>query len=82
MAQLRLTKILVALGVDTNAYIHDEHIADIYSHMERCEDCSNTEECDDTLSKDQIEPNEIGFCNNEQSLQRIAETQSTAHKDP
>jgi len=82
VAQLRLNNMLVALGVDVNAYIHDEHVADIYSHMKHCEECSNTEECDDALSKDKIEPDETGFCNNEQSLQRTAETQSTAHKYP
>jgi hypothetical protein len=81
VAQLRLNKMLVALGVDTNAYIHEEHVADIYQHMERCEECSNTEECDDALSKDKINPDEIGFCNNEQSLQEIAESQATAHKN-
>ena len=81
VAQLRLNKMLLALGVDTNAYIHDEHIADIYKNMERCEECSNTEECDEALSKDKINPGEISFCNNEQSLQKIAETQSAAHKD-
>ena len=81
VAQLRLNKMLLALGVDTNAYIHDEHIADIYKNMERCEECSNTEECDDALSKDKINPGEIGFCNNEQSLQKISETLPAAHKD-
>lgn len=82
VAQFRLNKMLIALGVDTNAYIHDEHVADIYKHMERCEECSNTEECDDALAKDKINPDEIDFCNNEQSLQKIAESQSTAHKNP
>lgn len=82
VAQFRLNKMLVALGVDTNAYIHDEHVADIHNHMKRREECRNTEECDDTLSKDKIEPDEIDFCNNEQSLQKLATTQSTVHKDP
>ena len=81
VAQLRLNKMLLALGVDTNAYIHDEHIADIYKNMERCEECGNTEECDDALSKDKINPGEIVFCNNEQSLQKIAAAQLAAHKD-
>ena len=77
VARLRLNKMLIALGVDTNAYIHDENVADIYKHMERCEDCSKTEECDDALAKDQINPDEIDFCNNEQSLQKIAANQSS-----
>lgn len=77
VAQLRLNKMLIALGVDTNAYIHDENVADIYKHMERCEECGKTEECDDALSKDKLNPDEIDFCNNEQSLQKIAANQSS-----
>ena len=82
VAKLRQNKILVALGVDTNAYIQDEHFADIHNHMKHCEECRNTEECDDALSEDKINPDEIGFCNNEQSLQKIAESQNPAHKGP
>jgi len=70
--QLRLNKMLTALGIDPNAYLHDQHITDIHSHMERCEACENTAECDETLSTNKINPTEIGFCNNEQSLQKIA----------
>jgi len=81
VTQLRLNKMLVALGIDTNAYIHDEHVADIYNHMKHCEECSNTDECDDALSGDKINPYEIGFCNNEQSLQKIAENQFPKRKD-
>ena len=76
VAQLRLNKMLDALGVDTNAYLHREKVTDIYQHMERCEACDNTEECDDALEKDNINPDTIGFCNNEQSLQKIAANQS------
>ena len=76
VAQLRLNNMLVALGVDTNAYLHEEKVTDIYKHMESCEACENTEECDDALEKDNINPDTIGFCNNEQSLQKIATTQS------
>ena len=77
VAQLRLNKMLIALGIDTNAYLHGEKVTDIYKHMERCEACENTEECDDALEKDNIDPDKIGFCNNEQSLQKIAASQST-----
>ena len=76
VAQLRLNKMLIALGIDTNAYLHHENIADIHKHMERCEACENIEECDEALANDDINPDEIGFCNNEQSLQKIATSQS------
>ena len=81
LAQLRLNRMLISLGIDVNAYIHDAHVADIYNHMERCEECSNTEECDNTLVKENIKSDEIGFCNNEQSLQKIAEAQSISQND-
>ena len=70
--QLRLNKMLLALGIDPNTYLHDEHITDIHKHMERCEACENTEQCDDALATNNVNPAEIGFCNNEQSLQKIA----------
>ena len=81
VAQLRLNKMLIALGVDTNAYIHEEHVAEIYKHMERCEECDNTKQCDEALAKDNINPDEIGFCNNEKSLQQIAESQAAADRN-
>ena len=79
VAQLRLNKMLIALGIDTNAYLHNQNVADIHKHMERCEACENLEECDDALANDNINPDEIEFCNNEQSLQKIAAGQ-TAEK--
>jgi len=74
--QLRLNKMLTALGIDPTAYLHDEQITDIHKHMERCETCENTEQCDEALSTNKLDPTEIGFCNNEQSLQKIAKTQT------
>ena len=74
--QLRLNKMLTALGIDPNAYLHNEHITDIHKHMERCEACENTEECDEALSTHKLNPTEIGFCNNKQSLQKIAKPQT------
>ena len=74
--QLRLNKMLIALGINPNTYLHDEHITDIHKHMERCEACENTEQCDEALSANNLNPAEIDFCNNEQSLQKIAKAQA------
>jgi len=70
--QLRLSKMLVALGIAPNAYLHDEHLTEINKHLERCEACENTEQCDEALATNNVNPAEISFCNNEQSLQKIA----------
>ena len=69
--KLRLSKMLTALGIDVNEYLANNPALEIRSHMERCSECSNTEECDDQLSNSAIDADRIGFCNNEESLREI-----------
>jgi len=68
----RLAKMLVALGIDIDEYLSTERIVDIHSQMTRCGACENTVECDERLARDNIQPDDIDFCNNEQSLQKMA----------
>jgi hypothetical protein len=68
---LRLNKMLAALGIDTNSYLHSERVIDIEEHIDRCSSCENTEICDDQLAKGTIQANNIDYCNNEESLQHI-----------
>jgi hypothetical protein len=74
--QLRLSKMLAALGIDVDTYLHTERIVDIQQHMNRCSTCENVEKCDDQLSKGPLDAADISFCNNEQSLQEIARKNS------
>ena len=74
--QLRLSKMLTALGIDVDNYLHTERIVDIQQHMDRCSACDNVEECDEQISTGQLDAADIGFCNNEQSLQEIARKNS------
>lgn len=67
--QLRLGKMLAALGIDVSVYLHRENMVDIHRHMDRCSACENTDICDDNLARGEIDAADIGFCNNEQSLQ-------------
>ena len=69
--KLRLSKMLVALGIDVNEYLASNPGIDIQNQMERCSACSNTEECDDRLSDNAIDADRIGFCNNEESLREL-----------
>ncbi len=73
---LRLGKMLGALGIDVDSYLHTERIVDIEQHINRCSDCNNLEKCDDQLSTGRVDAGEIGFCNNEQSLQELARKSS------
>jgi Family of unknown function (DUF6455) len=68
----RLAKMLMALGIDIDEYLSTERIVDIHTQMTRCGACENTGECDERLARDDIGPDDIGFCNNEESLQKIA----------
>lgn len=70
--QLRLGKMLAALGIDTDSYLSTEHVVDIHRQMKRCNNCTNTVECDTRLSEDTVDVDDIDYCNNEASLQKIA----------
>jgi hypothetical protein len=70
--RLRLGKMLAALGVDIDVYLNSERSLEIQQHIDRCAACGNTDECDDKLAKQDIDPDHIGFCNNEASLREIA----------
>lgn len=65
---LRLNKMLSALGISTTEYLHTQSVVTINEQMDRCSECANTEECDDNLSENTVDVNEIDFCNNESSL--------------
>ena len=71
LVNLRLNKMLGALGVDVNTYLHNESIVDIQNQMARCTECENTDQCDDRLSNNEIAAADIDFCNNEKELQEI-----------
>ena len=68
---LRLNKMLAALGIDINGYLHTERVIDIEEHIDKCSACQNTETCDDQLAKGSIQASNIDYCNNEKSLQQI-----------
>ena len=68
---LRLNKMLAALGIDINTYLHSERVLDIEEHIDRCSACENTATCDDQLAKGTIQAGNIDYCNNEASLQQI-----------
>ena len=71
--QLRLSKMLSALGIDISNYLHTQKIVAIEKHMERCSACEKTDTCDEKLAAGDINMADIDFCNNEKSLQDIAQ---------
>jgi len=73
---LRLNRMLAALGIRTEEYLHSERIVDIQNQMQRCRECVNTEECDQKLAAG-VDPDHIGFCNNEESLREMVKKKQT-----
>ncbi|MGB5177762.1 MAG: DUF6455 family protein [Gammaproteobacteria bacterium] len=72
LEQLRLGKMLTALGIDTDSYLSRERVVDIREQMQRCNQCDNTVECDTRLAEGAVDTDDISYCNNEASLQKIA----------
>ena len=77
LQRLRLGRMLTALGIDTESYLSSERVTDIREQMQRCNRCENTVECDTRLSEGTVNSGTISYCNNEATLQKIAEQ----HKD-
>jgi hypothetical protein len=70
--RLRLGKMLTALGIDMDSYLSGERVVDIREQIERCNRCTNTDECDTELSAGTVDSSSISYCNNEATLQKIA----------
>lgn len=75
-SKLRLNNMLTALGISKTDYIYQTSVKDIHQQMKSCSDCTNTDECDEKLSKPDIDITEIEFCNNEAELKEIKHHQS------
>jgi len=71
LQQLRLGKMLTALGIDTDHYLSSERVVDIREQMERCNNCGNTGECDTRLAEGAVAADSIDYCNNEATLRKI-----------
>ncbi len=77
---LRLGRMLGLLGIDANAYLHEQRVLDIHHHMNRCEHCARTDSCDERLARGQLSPDDLDFCDNEATLRALAEAQTPREK--
>lgn len=60
--QLRMTKVLKALGLDFDAYLHKLPVQQIRQNMSACKNCKTTSACDEKLNQQTIQQTEIEFC--------------------
>ena len=75
IANLRLGRMIDALGISKSKYTHQESVLDISHHISKCKSCENTSECDERLDSNNIIPEALQFCANEKSLLDIADKQ-------
>jgi hypothetical protein len=76
--QLRMSKVLSALGHDTNLYLHKLSVHNINQHMSQCENCNTTDACDKKLSQPSIQHVEFEFCPIQESLFQFSSSTSKA----
>jgi len=57
-----------ALGINKEKYIHQESVLDITHHIDTCTACNKTVRCDEQLDSNDIEVENISFCENENSM--------------
>ena len=72
--QLRMHKMLQALGIDEKEYTHSNQVNEIEMHMNRCQECSNTEQCDSELENGEIKHADQYCPNNEDLLNAAAKS--------
>lgn len=75
LSKLRLYKMLGALGINIQGYIHQEPIIDIHDHMERCKSCANADICEDKLVNNMIDKDDFEFCSNADAFGAIIKQQ-------
>jgi len=72
---LRMSKMLRALGLDFSAYLHTMPISKISDSMSKCENCDTLGQCDEQLKQEEIKPEDIDFCPNQDCLSKFSELQ-------
>ena len=75
--QLRMHKMLQALGIDEKEYTRGNQVNEIEMHMNRCQGCGNTEQCDAELESGEIKHADQ-YCPNNEDLLNSAKNRSSS----
>ncbi len=80
LSSLRLDRMLAALGINRELYLHQQKTRDIHQHIQRCRDCDHNDICDEKLHEKSVDANDIDYCNNAEQLKNII-AQQEKHGD-
>ncbi|MEN8176199.1 MAG: DUF6455 family protein [Pseudomonadota bacterium] len=75
--KLRISRMLKALGVDTDACLHQAPVVEIEQNLRNCEGCQDTEICDDALQSANLEIREVSFCPNQACFEKYVPSEKT-----
>ncbi|MCK5361023.1 MAG: hypothetical protein KAJ95_10380 [Gammaproteobacteria bacterium] len=75
IGQLRMHKMLQALGINEKEYTRSNQVNEIEMHINRCRDCGNTEQCDAELESGEVKHADQ-YCPNNEDLLRSAHKKS------
>ena len=74
---LRMHKMLHALGIDDKKYTRGNPVNEIQMHMNRCQQCSNTDQCDAELETGEVTHADQYCPNNEDLLKSATENSAS-----
>lgn len=73
LASLRIATMLDKLGIDSSRYLHSNNSVEIINHLNRCENCGEKKQCDDTIQQadaTDIKEIDLSFCANIEDLKK------------
>lgn len=74
---LRLSKMLAALGINLEKYLHSTSMVDVHQQMKNCQACQHNTQCDEELASSSISIETVHFCNNKKHLRDMLLKQSS-----
>lgn len=72
LENLRLPKMLQALGINFTNYFYKVSVDEIDKCITHCEKCSSTDLCDKKLKIPELNPGDIDFCASQQHLSQFS----------
>jgi hypothetical protein len=76
--EVRMSKLVNALGHDFNVYLHQVPVLNIKQSMAKCQNCDTTSSCDEKLNQTTLNASEISFCPIHDSLVELTESSRQA----
>jgi uncharacterized protein DUF6455 len=71
ISKLRFGRMLTKHGISAQQLLHSQPISKVEMQMKNCNGCIQTSECDRILSKSVVSEQELEFCPNHESIEKV-----------